>query len=143
MILTHLYRMEFPTVINCNSPFLNVGCWVVFFIFIQILMEHSAAKQTVETLIRRRVVRRLIWVCTVCLCPTKMTLCVYWLKTGLTIYVHSFSPIARHINHVSPMFQRFLLTLEVQHVYSQTGLKHTGAKQSHLRKAGSIQDKSV
>ena len=28
-------------------------------------------KQTVETLIRRCVLQRLIWVCTVCLCPTK------------------------------------------------------------------------
>ena len=34
-------------------------------------------KQTVETLVRRRVLRRLIWVCTVCLCPTKKTLGLY------------------------------------------------------------------
>ena len=27
-----------------------------------------------KTLIRRRVLRRLVWVCTVCLCPTKRTL---------------------------------------------------------------------
>ena len=31
-------------------------------------------KQTVETLIRCRVLRRLIWVSTVCLCPTKRAL---------------------------------------------------------------------
>ena len=33
-------------------------------------------KQTVENLIRRRVLRRLIWFCTVCRCPTKRTLCL-------------------------------------------------------------------
>ena len=37
-------------------------------------------KQTVETLIRRRVMRRMVWVCIVCLCPTKRTLCLYGLK---------------------------------------------------------------
>ena len=37
-----------------------------------------------ETLIRRRVLRRLIWVCTVCIpvCPTKKTLCLYELSTA-------------------------------------------------------------
>ena len=34
-------------------------------------------KQKVETHIRRRILRRLIWVCTVCLCPTKRTLGLY------------------------------------------------------------------
>ena len=33
--------MEFPTVINWTSPFHLKGCWVVVFIFIQILREHS------------------------------------------------------------------------------------------------------
>ena len=37
--------------------------------------------QTVETLIRRHVLWRLIWVCTVCLCPTKMTLGLYGLTS--------------------------------------------------------------
>ena len=35
-----------------------------------------------ETLVRRRVVRRLIWVCAVCLCPTKRTLGLYGLNMG-------------------------------------------------------------
>ena len=34
-----------------------------------------------ETLIRRRVLWRLIWVCTVCLCPTRRTIGLYWLMT--------------------------------------------------------------
>ena len=37
--------------------------------FIQILIEHSVSKHSVENLIRGRVLRRLIWLCTVCLCP--------------------------------------------------------------------------
>ena len=41
------------------------GCLVVFFILIQFLM-------------------RLIWLCTVCLCPTKKTLGVYGLSIPFT-----------------------------------------------------------
>ena len=37
-------------------------------------------KQTVETLIRR-----LIWVCTVCICPTKRTLGLYGLNVGFIV----------------------------------------------------------
>ena len=37
-------------------------------------------KQTVNTLIRHCVLRRLVWACTVCLCPTKRTLGLYGLK---------------------------------------------------------------
>ena len=43
--ICHLSQMEFPTIINWNNPFLFKGGWVVFFIFIQILIEHSANKQ--------------------------------------------------------------------------------------------------
>ena len=45
-LLTHLNRMESPTVIKWNSQFLLIkGCWVVFFIFIQISIEHAVRKQ--------------------------------------------------------------------------------------------------
>ena len=44
------------------------GCWV------DSNFESTFCKQTVEALIRPRVLRRLIWVCTVCLCSTKRTL---------------------------------------------------------------------
>ena len=37
--------MEFPTVINCPLHFRFKGCWVVFFISIQILKETSVSKQ--------------------------------------------------------------------------------------------------
>ena len=33
--------------------------------------------QTVENLIRRRILRRLTWFCTVCRCATKRTICLY------------------------------------------------------------------
>ena len=51
---------------------------MVFFIFIRILIEHSVSK--LENLIRRRVWQRVIWFCTVCLCPTKRTLGLYGLN---------------------------------------------------------------
>ena len=40
--LTHLSWMEFPTGL---FHFFFKGCWVIFFIFIQILIEHSVSKQ--------------------------------------------------------------------------------------------------
>ena len=52
------------------------------------LIEHL--KRTSETLIRRRVLRRLIWVCIVCLCPTKRTPLLYGLRRwyGVTAANH-------------------------------------------------------
>ena len=43
--------------------------------------NRTFCNQTVETLIRRRILRRLVWVCTVCICPTKRTLGLCGLKT--------------------------------------------------------------
>ena len=57
---THLSRI-FPLLSFGPVHFRFKGCWVVFIIFIQILIEHS-----VDTLTRHRVLLRLIWVCTVC-----------------------------------------------------------------------------
>ena len=42
--------------------------------------DKKFCSQKVETLIRRRILRRLILVCTVCLCPIKKTLGLYGLK---------------------------------------------------------------
>ena len=53
------------------------GCWVgFFFISIQILMEYYVRKK-VKTLIRYRVLRLLIGICTVCICPTRRTVGQY------------------------------------------------------------------
>ena len=74
---------------NPNSSLLSIGpvhfCfegrWVVFFIPFQILIEHSPSKQW--RLIRRHFMWRLIWVYTICLCPTKRALGSY----GLNIFL--------------------------------------------------------
>ena len=43
--LTHLNQMEFPSLDRWASQFLFKGNHVVFFIFVQILIEHSVSKQ--------------------------------------------------------------------------------------------------
>ena len=62
---------EFPT-----RHFRFKGNWVVFFTFVWNL-NRTLCMQTVDTLIGRRALRRLICVCTICLCPTKRTLGLY------------------------------------------------------------------
>ena len=47
------------------------------FFFYYLNLNRTFCKQTVETLIRRRVLRRLVWVCTICLRPTERTLNIY------------------------------------------------------------------
>ena len=69
--LTHLSRMEFPTIINWSSLFPLYGLLGVFFFQFYSNSNRTFSKQTVETLIRHRVLRRLIRVSTVCLRPTK------------------------------------------------------------------------
>ena len=49
--------------------------------------KRNFCKQTVENLIRRRILRRLIWFCTVCQCLTKRTLGLYLFV--LLLYVPS------------------------------------------------------
>ena len=70
--LTHLSRDNLPTLINRMSPFLILrmlgGIFPNF--------NRTFCKQIVKILIRHRIMRCLIWVCTLCLisCSTKMTL---------------------------------------------------------------------
>ena len=64
--------------INWTSPFPILGVYGVFFHFYSISNRYSCW-QTVKTLIRRRILRRLIWVCTVWLCPKNGTLDLYGL----------------------------------------------------------------
>ena len=61
-------RVDYSITINWTSPFPMLGVSGVLFYFYSISNSNSCY-QTVKTLIRRRVLRRLIWVCTVCLCP--------------------------------------------------------------------------
>ena len=72
-IFIHLCLIECHTVIIWTSPFPFKGMLGGNFPFYS-NFNRIFCKQTVETLIRRRFLRRLIWVCTVCLCPTKRTL---------------------------------------------------------------------
>ena len=74
--LTHLYRIYFPICINWTSRFPNLGWLDAIFHFYSNSLRNFC-KQSVENLIRHRVLRRLIWFCTVCRCPTKRTLGLY------------------------------------------------------------------
>ena len=59
--------MEFSTIINWASPFFSSYS----------NFTRTFCKQTVETLIRRHILRHLIWFCPVCLCPSKRRLDLY------------------------------------------------------------------
>ena len=65
-----------PINAECNIRLLSIGFSVLLGRTFHFYSDFNRAfsNQTVDTLIRRRVLRRLIWVCTVCLCPTKKTL---------------------------------------------------------------------
>ena len=52
---------------NAISIFMVVGWYFHFYSN----FKRNVCKQAVENLIRRRVLRRLVWFCAVCRCPTK------------------------------------------------------------------------
>ena len=76
--ISHRYQLE-----QSISVLRDVR-WYFSFLF---KCNRKVCKQTVETLIRRRILWCLIWVCTVCLCPTKRTLDIYGLKMQLFCYL--------------------------------------------------------
>ena len=49
--------------------------------------SRTPCKQTLATLIRRWVLRHLIWVCTICICPIKKDASLIWDKRCLSAYV--------------------------------------------------------
>ena len=77
--------MDLSILIKWTSPLSIWGVSGVLFHFYSISNRYFC-KQTVKTLIRRRVLRRLIWVCTVCLCPKNGTLGLYGLKDQSVIF---------------------------------------------------------
>ena len=82
--LNHLCQMEFPIVINWTSTFPTLGLFGgIFYLYSN--LKRSFCKQTVENLSRRRVLRRLIWFCTVCRYPQKRTLGLYRLMIIIDI----------------------------------------------------------
>ena len=72
--LTHICLMDYSILISWTSPFPILGAPGVIFYFYFIL-DSNFWNQTVQNLIRGRVLRRLIWIYTVCLGPQKGTLC--------------------------------------------------------------------
>ena len=87
--LTHLCRMYFPILINWMSPFPVLGLLGGIFHF-HSNFKRNLCKQTVENLIRRRVLRRLIWFCTVCQSPTKRTLGLYGFNTYTCMSIFAY-----------------------------------------------------
>ena len=81
-------RMDMLTFISKMSPFaiIWVSDSILHFFFSN--LNKKVFKQTMETLIRRRVPRRLIWVSVVCICSTKRTLSLYGLSmpNGVNAY---------------------------------------------------------
>ena len=88
IFLTHICPVDYSILINWSSPFPILGVAGVIFHF-YLIFDRNSYKQTVKTLIRRLVLRRVICVCTVCLCPKNGTLGLYGLN-------HSFKMIFCH-----------------------------------------------
>ena len=78
--------MKFPISIDRTSLFQIFGVLggiIHFYTNSNIIL----CKQIVETLIRRSVLGRLIWVCTVYICPTKRMLGLYGFEWYMIIFV--------------------------------------------------------
>ena len=67
--ISHSYQLD-----QSVSVLRVVGRYLSFYLN----FKRTNCMQPVETLIRRRVLRRLIWVCTVFLCPTKKVARLIW-----------------------------------------------------------------
>ena len=84
-----------------------VGCYFHFYPN----FDRIFSKQTEETLIRRRVLRRLISVCTVCLCPTKKGTRLIWVNSYLndeTIRGPGEAPTERPNVHIYESLSKLL-----------------------------------
>ena len=80
-MLTHICQVDFSILINWTSPFPVLGVsGVLFHFYCTCISNRYSCQQTKKTLIRRHVLQRLIWVCTVCLCPKNGTIGLYGLR---------------------------------------------------------------
>ena len=77
--LTHFSLMDLPTLTSRMSPFPIKGMLGGTFHFFP-NFNKPFCKQTVKILIRHCIIRCLIWICTVCLCPIKRMPGLYGLK---------------------------------------------------------------
>ena len=73
-VLTYLSRIDLPTSISRRSPFLILGVLASIFHFYS-NFNRRFCKQTVKTLMRR-----LVWVCAVCLFSHKKESRLVWVK---------------------------------------------------------------
>ena len=76
--LTHICQMYFPILYNWTSPFPILGLLGDILHLYSNFRRHFC-QQTVENLIRCRILRCLIWFCTDCRCPTETMLGLYGL----------------------------------------------------------------
>ena len=97
--------MEFPSLFNWSGPFPIKGLLGGIFHFYS-NFDRTFCEQTVETLIRRRGLRRLIWVYNVCLCPTKRTLCLYELNSSKNSFLDIIRVLKQFGTRSGPMFCR-------------------------------------
>ena len=111
-MISYSYQLDHSISVLC------VVGW--YFSFLYSILNRLFCKQTVNTLIRRRIMRRLIWVCTACLCPTKRTLDLYGsndYQAGVSLY------------HLSPFSATYLVSGYVLFAYvPQNGLKYYQAE---------------
>ena len=85
--LTHISLVDYSTLIYWMSPFPILG---VAGELLYSISNRNFSKQTVKTPIRRRILRRLIWVCTVCLCHKNGTLGLYGLIHACSLILQFF-----------------------------------------------------
>ena len=78
-VTTHICLVDSSILINWTCPFPVLGMPGALLHFDSISDSYSCM-QTVKTLIRHRILWRLIWVCTVCLCPKKWDARLIWFK---------------------------------------------------------------
>ena len=66
----------------CMVIFPNLWILGGIFHYLSLSVDRTICKQTVKIMMRRRIMRRLIWVCTFCICPVipKRTLYLYGLS---------------------------------------------------------------
>ena len=74
-LLTHICLVDPSILINWTSPFPIVGCLVYVFICILFQIDIPVS-----------ILRRMIWVCTVCLCPKKWMLRLYGLTDNMRLF---------------------------------------------------------
>ena len=84
-LLTRICLVDFSILIKWASPFPISGVSGLL-LHLYLIFNRNSCKQTVKTLIRRRILRRLIWVCTVWLGPKIGTPGLYGLKATVTCF---------------------------------------------------------